>query len=48
VIFDAVTGAPANCGITGAGICIRVFTMAGTFPYACTLHSNMVGTVTAQ
>jgi plastocyanin len=48
VIFDAVTGRPADCPPVGAGVCNRVFTTAGTFTYSCTLHTNMVGMVTVR
>ena len=48
VTFDAVNGAPANCGNLGAGVCTRVFTVAGTFLYTCTLHAGMDGSVTVH
>jgi plastocyanin len=38
-----------NSGTIGPGQSFQfTFTSAGTFPYHCTIHPNMVGTVTVQ
>lgn len=39
------TGAPANIGNTLTGSVTRTFSTVGTFPYACSLHAGMTGTV---
>lgn len=44
VIFQA-TGAPGNIGVTSGTSAQRVFETLGTYPYACTLHAGMTGTV---
>jgi plastocyanin len=42
-------GGQWNSGILSAGQSFQFrFTTAGSFPYKCTLHPNMVGTVTVQ
>ncbi len=38
----------ASGNITGGGTYSYQFTVAGTYPYKCTLHSNMTGTVVVQ
>ena len=49
VRFNAAAGAPANCPLTGLGVCARVFPQAGTFGYYCSPHlPGMVGQVTVQ
>jgi plastocyanin len=45
VTFNPVTGAPGNIGNTRSASVSRTFTTAGAFPYACTLHAGMTGTV---
>lgn len=46
VIFDAVTGAPANIPGSNSNTNIaRTFATNGTFPYHCTIHPGMTGTV---
>jgi plastocyanin len=45
VIFNPVTGAPADIAITRNGSVARTFNTVGTFPYVCTLHAGMTGTV---
>jgi len=45
VSFTAATGAPTNIATTSATSTSRTFTTVGTFPYNCTLHSGMTGTV---
>lgn len=47
VIFNAVTGAPDDIvGVNSNTIIARTFSTAGTFPYQCTIHTNMTGSVT--
>lgn len=48
VVFDNVSGAPADIGSTAAASVTRIFATKGTFPYQCTIHSGMRGTVTAN
>lgn len=48
VTFDARTGAPTNGDLPAGGNIQRTFTTAGTFPYQCTLHPGMRGTVIVQ
>jgi plastocyanin len=36
------------CGTRTTGLCFRVFTMVGTFPYTCTFHPGMDAQVTVQ
>jgi plastocyanin len=45
VTFDAVAGAPSNIGNTSSGSQARTFATAGTFPYHCTIHAGMNGTI---
>lgn len=48
VIFDKVAGAPADIGVTRDAEVSRTFNTAGDFPYECTLHSGMSGTIKVQ
>jgi plastocyanin len=45
VKFSPVAGAPTDIGITDNANVSRTFSTAGVFPYICTLHSGMNGTV---
>jgi plastocyanin len=45
VLFSNVPGAPTNIGITDNANVSRTFGTAGVFPYSCTLHSGMNGTI---
>jgi plastocyanin len=44
VTFSGSAG-PSNIGNTSSGSVARTFPSAGTFPYNCTLHAGMTGTV---
>jgi len=48
VSFNAVTGAPQSIATTSATAASRTFATVGTFPYNCTLHAGMTGTVIVQ
>ncbi len=45
VTFDVRAGAPANIGNTSNQTVTRNFGTAGSFPYQCTIHSGMTGTI---
>lgn len=45
VIFSRITGAPADIQATSNRSVSRTFTVAGNFPYDCTLHPGMSGLV---
>jgi plastocyanin len=44
VIFQS-SSAPSNIGVTSSATAQRVFETIGSYPYACTLHAGMTGTV---
>ena len=44
--FAAVAGAPADEPARTSGVVWRVFPIAGTFSYQCTIHAGMTGAVT--
>ena len=48
VIFSTVAGAPTNVSNIANATVTRTFPTTGTFPYQCTLHTGMVGTVIVQ
>jgi plastocyanin len=49
VTFNAVAGRPADIPGTNANTTIAVvFNTAGTFPYQCTIHAGMTGTIIVQ
>lgn len=46
VTFDATSGAPEDIpGVNSNASIARTFTTNGTFPYHCTIHPGMTGTV---
>ena len=45
VTFQQRTGKPADIATTSGQAVTRTFTTAGTFPFECTLHAGMTGTV---
>ena len=49
VVFNAVAGRPADIPGTNSSVTIsRTFSTAGTFPYQCTIHGGMTGTIIVQ
>lgn len=48
VIFNQVDGAPADVAVTSNAQVSRTFNTAGSFPYDCTLHAGMTGTVNVK
>lgn len=45
IFTPRVTGAPADIGVLSNQTVSRTFTTVGVFPFVCTLHNGMVGTV---
>jgi plastocyanin len=46
VAFDAVNGAPTSIGGENANVSIaRTFPTAGVYPYHCTIHPSMTGSI---
>ena len=45
VLFDNVAGRPADIPTRSSGSVARDFPAAGTFPYRCSIHAGMDGTV---
>jgi plastocyanin len=45
VIFKSGSGGPIDIQVTSNVIVTRQFNTAGTFPYECTIHPGMAGTV---
>jgi plastocyanin len=45
VVFDAVTGKPDDIPASSSKSVARTFNTPGDFPYHCSIHSGMSGTV---
>lgn len=45
VQFNQVAGAPTNIGASNQKSVTRTFSTAGVYPYICTIHAGMTGTV---
>lgn len=48
VVFQRQNGAPADIPVVTNRQVSRTFNTAGSFPYDCTLHAGMTGTVRVQ
>lgn len=48
VIFDRTNGAPADIPVTTNTQVSRNFSVVGSFPYDCTIHAGMSGTIRVQ
>lgn len=48
VVFDNVTGAPANIDAAASTSVSRTFATKGAFGFNCTIHAGMRGTVTVN
>jgi plastocyanin len=48
VRFNGATGVPADIQVTANATVSRTFATKGAFPFLCTLHANMTGTVTVH
>jgi len=49
VTFNAVAGRPEDISGQNINLAVsRIFTQTGTFPYACTIHPGMTGSVTVS
>lgn len=48
VTFTPMTGAPADIPLSSNTSVSRTFSTPGTYPYHCTIHSQMTGTIVVQ
>jgi plastocyanin len=48
VIFERITGAPADIQVVTNRVVGRTFSRAGSFPYDCTIHPGMSGVVVVK
>ena len=48
VIFERKTGAPMDIQASTNRMVSRIFSLAGTFPFECTLHPGMEGQVVVR
>jgi len=48
VVFQSMAGAPQDIPVTSNAQVSRTFNTTGSFPYACTLHAGMNGTIRVQ
>jgi plastocyanin len=45
VIFDDVAGKPADIPARSSAQEARIFATAGTYPYSCSIHPGMIGSI---
>lgn len=48
VVFDSKSPPGGDIGSISSGSQSRTFSAAGSYPFHCTLHEGMIGTITAQ
>lgn len=48
VVFDASAPAGGDIGAISSGTQSRTFSTAGSYPFHCTIHAGMTGSVTVQ
>ena len=48
VVFDAAAPTGGDIGVISSGTQTRTFSVAGSYPFHCTVHQGMTGTITVQ